>query len=145
MPNPNPPPPSQPALTQGNAKVTPVATANELTYFWYPDLPQSTCLFQVEVLGRNGDVLQFKLIGAKVQALPPNHPARQPVQVNLDNTQHVWPALPSTAQLVTSGGADRYGFLLLSQLWSDTFAGGVPIHSIADTGPGDKWPKGAGE
>ncbi|MFP2895243.1 hypothetical protein [Corallococcus sp. 4LFB] len=116
----------------------PTASAGELTAWWDRSLPNNLAYsgylpFKVKIAGNTIEdgvrVLRFFVVGHP-------SPADKPFELKLQlEHSHVWPDLPSTAQL---GGKDQFGFLFLTPLWLSNNA--VPESLAAG---GGKWPIGA--
>lgn len=128
------------------ADVVPKASKDDLLT-WWGRWVDCYYLFKVEVLvPSDGQFITVRLVGDAISALPPTHPARQPLVINLRNGRHCWSDLPSTAQLVGSGQfgpGDVFAYLLLTQEWSDQNNLNLVVANNNDGG-GGKWPLGAG-
>ncbi|MDQ3265885.1 MAG: hypothetical protein M3Y59_19890 [Myxococcota bacterium] len=136
---------SQQVSDYGNADVVPKSSADDLAR-WWGRWVDTYFLFKTEVVvPSDGQFLTVKLVGDAISSLPPSHPARQPLEINLRNGRHCWSDLPSTAQMVINAQApDRFGFLLLTQEWADANSLGISVANTNDDGGGGKFPKGSG-
>lgn len=133
-----------------NANTQPTATVDELKLWWARDtISPQYYPYRVKVEGRQlsggMDILHFRL--ARSESLGPFR-----VDLAMQHA-HVWPDLPSTAQLVTDKHRTEnpprvYGFLMLSQAWETSAnallvqlaqaASGFSVAGYREEG--EKWP-----
>lgn len=105
---------------KAKASVAPVARPGDLKGIWSREFGVYRVRI-VEVLGRKGSVLTFRLVGN-----PKGYNADGPFSVDLDDGRTVWGDLPSTAQLVEAGAKKRIGYLALNENWLRENVGAAP-------------------